>query len=116
MAATKSKTTAASEPEPVEPTPEPKPKTVRDSEIAWGPDEASEGSVSAIVRGFELSVSPVDDKPGRWLWSVRATSEVSETPELIAADECASEKGGRRWARQTLNRTLKTWQGKGVSA
>jgi hypothetical protein len=72
--------------------------------------------VSAVVRGFALAVTPVEDKPGRWHWMVRATSEVSETPEPIEGDECASEKGGRRWARQCLNVTLRTWQGKGVSA
>ena len=36
-----------------------------------------------------------------------ATSAVSETPELINGDECASVIGGKRWARQTLNRTLR---------
>jgi hypothetical protein len=114
MAARKSKTAT---PEP-ESAPEQKPerKTVRDSEIAWAPDESGSKGVEAVVRGFALAVSPVGDKPGRWHWMVRAMSEVSETPEVIAADECASENGGRRWARQTLNRTLKTWQGKGVSA
>ena len=112
MAATKSKTAPATKT-----TPEAKPKkTVRDSEIAWAPDESGAEGVAAVVRGFALAVSPIEDKPGRFLWSVQATSEVSETPEVIAADECATEKGGRRWARQTLNRTLKTWQGKGVSA
>ena len=113
MAATKSKTTAPPEPEPKA---EPKPKAVRDSEIVWGADESGSDGVEAVVRGFVLAVSPIEDKPGRFLWSVRATSAVSETPELIAADECATEQGGRRWARQTLNRTLRTWQGKGVSA
>jgi hypothetical protein len=112
MAARKTKTTT---PEP-DTTAEAKPKTVRDSEIAWAPDETGSDGVEAVVRGFALAVTPVDDKPGRWFWSVKATSEVSETPEVIAADECASEKGGRRWARQTLNKTLKTWQREGVSA
>lgn len=79
MGARKSKTTPARKPEPVETTPEAKPKTVRDSEIVWGADGSGEDGVSAIVRGFELVVTPVEDKPGRWFWSVRATSEVSES-------------------------------------
>ena len=111
MAATKSKTAPTTKT-----TPEAKPKTVRDSEIAWGADETGSDGVAAVVRGFALAVAPIEDKPGRFVWSVQATGEVSETPELIAADECASVIGGKRWARQTLNRTLKTWQGKGVSA
>ena len=114
MAARKSKT-ATREPE-TGPEQKPERKTVRDSEIAWGADESAAEGVTAVVRGFELTVGPIEDRPGRWHWMVRATSQVSETPEVIAADECATEKGGRRWARQTLNRTLRTWQGKGVSA
>jgi hypothetical protein len=112
--ATRKIKTATPEPESA-PEQKPERKTVRDSEIAWAPDETGSEGIEAVVRGFALSVTPVEDKPGRFLWSVKATSEVSETPEVIAADECATEKGGRRWARQTLNRTLRTWQGKGVS-
>jgi hypothetical protein len=111
MATRKSKTATP------EPTAEAKPKkTVRDSEIGWAPDETGSDGVEAVVDGFALTVTPIEDKPGRWFWSVKATSEVSEAPEVIAADECASVIGGKRWARQTLNRTLRTWQGKGVSA
>jgi len=46
---------------------------------------------------------------------VQATSEVSEYPELVDSDECATEIGAKRWARQCLNRTLRTWKGKGAS-
>jgi hypothetical protein len=116
--ATQSKSkTAAKQPTAAADGPKPeKLQPVKAEEIAWGPDESGTEGVTAIVRGFALAVTPIEDKPGRFLWSLQATSEVSETPELIAADECASEKGGRRWARQTLNRTLKTWQGKGAGA
>jgi len=101
--------------EPVEPSPV-KFKPVKPDEIAWAPAETGEG-MSAIVRGYELSVRPImgdaaegeEPKPtGRWLWSVSAAAEVSETPEESDADQCATEGGGQRWARQTLNRHLKS--------
>jgi hypothetical protein len=108
MAATKKQTQDT--PEPTEATVEQEqPKTIRDAEIGWGPHEGLEkdqDGAHAIVAGYELEVIPSDgDKPFAWI--VRATSEVSETPEIIDASWAATVDGGKRWARQALNKTLR---------
>src|SRR4051794_26753400 len=57
---------------------------------------------SVVAAGYELEISRQTDDEGkptkRWLWAVRLTSEISETPELYDAGEAASEGGAKRSA------------------
>jgi hypothetical protein len=68
----------------------------------WLALEDGREGVGAIAAGYELeAVRQVgeDDKPTkRWAWMVKATSEISETPELVDAGVAASQNGGKRAA------------------
>lgn len=81
-----------------------KPKTVHGPDIDWQPaewtDEDQQG-LTAIIEGIELSVYRENKD---WPWTVKLTSEVSETPEVVDAGTAKSQSGGQTACREALNR------------
>jgi hypothetical protein len=86
-----------------------KPKTIHAKDLDWLPDEAGgDDAVTARAEGYQLDVSRKfddDQKPSKeWLWIVRMTAEISETPEVVDTGTAKSPNGGRIAAREALNR------------
>jgi hypothetical protein len=67
-------------------------------------------AVSAIVSGYEMVIEPERDenqKIVRWSYLAQATSEVSETPEVLDAGQAASLTGAQRQAANAINREIR---------
>lgn len=77
-------------------------------ETQWAKLEDGREGVGAIVSGYELEAAREvgeDGKPTkRWSWLVKATSEISETPELYATGEAATENGAKREASRSARK------------
>lgn len=70
--------------------------------LNWTAAEWGDGAIAAYVRGLEVSV----DADG--FWSVRATSAVSEYPELWDAGRAPSVAIGKVRAAASADRAIKT--------
>ena len=81
-------------------------------ESQWSKLEDGREGVGAIVGGYELEAAREVDEDGKptkkWSWMVKATSEISETPELYAAGDAATENGAKREASRAARKALKT--------
>jgi hypothetical protein len=96
--------------------PRPKAPVIHVSHVDWQPTEWSDDPEAATMTqyGYELVIAPERDDNGkivRWVYEARATSEISETPEIVTAGNAASRGGAMRAAGNPVNKLIREqWQ------
>jgi hypothetical protein len=89
-----------------------RPRAIPFDEIEWRRPEWADPesqALVALVEGYEFEIGPGERKT--WDWAVKATSEVSETPEVIVAGTAKSKSGAQYSAKEQFNQhRLREWQ------
>jgi hypothetical protein len=77
--------------------------TVHNDRVDWQPSETGDAdSFDATANGYLMTVWK--DDSGAWYWLVKATAEISETPETIDGGSRPGKTGAERAACTCVNR------------
>ena len=77
-------------------------------QITWGDSEWATGGFAAYFKGYDADVFQDQvANDGLWVWTVRASAEVSEWPELQDTGRNRTADNAKREAEKALRRAAK---------